>query len=149
MPIKGFFGQYRFLSNFYPCPITYQGLDFYHTEGAFQAAKTIDPNIHPAYSKYIATLKDPRDAKKFGQTCPLRPDWEYVKFDIMYELLEQKFTKEPFKTLLLNTGNKYLEETNSWGDIIFGVCNGTGLNILGKLLMKLRQKIKTLQDLNK
>jgi len=34
-----------------------------------------------------------------------------------------------------------LEETNTWGDKYWGVCNGEGENQLGKLLMKIRENI--------
>lgn len=33
--INGFQGEYRFLSNFYPCQITFYGLTFTSVEAAF------------------------------------------------------------------------------------------------------------------
>jgi len=61
----------------------------------------------------------------------------------MEELLFLKFGgKEPLLTrALMETGNAELIEGNNWEDIFWGVCNGTGENNLGKLLMKLRQSL--------
>jgi predicted NAD-dependent protein-ADP-ribosyltransferase YbiA (DUF1768 family) len=44
--------------------------------------------------------------------------------------------------LLIETGDKYLEETNHWKDKIWGVCDGVGKNWLGKILMDVRTQIK-------
>ena len=59
----------------------------------------------------------------------------------MYDLLKQKFSNPVYKELLLSTGNAYLEETNTWNDCFWGVCNGEGLNNLGKSLMILRNDL--------
>ena len=37
--IKGFQGEYRFLSNFYPCQIEFEGLTYFSSEAAYQAQK--------------------------------------------------------------------------------------------------------------
>ena len=37
--INQFKEKYRFLSNFYPCPITYEGFTYPNVEAAFQAQK--------------------------------------------------------------------------------------------------------------
>lgn len=67
------------------------------------------------------------------------PAWDTVKTVIMYDLLKQKFGKEPFKTKLLNTGDAKLVEGNWWNDTYWGVCNGVGENRLGILLMLVRE----------
>lgn len=43
---------------------------------------------------------------------------------------------------LLATGTRYLEETNTWGDTYWGVCEGKGLNMLGKTLMQVRDELR-------
>ena len=43
---------------------------------------------------------------------------------------------------LLETGDVYLEETNTWGDVFWGVCNGKGENMLGQVLMLIRDELK-------
>ena len=45
--------------------------------------------------------------------------------------------------MLLSTGDKYLEETNHWKDTYYGVCDGVGKNVLGKILMSVRNIIKS------
>ena len=49
------------------------------------------------------------------------------------------------KIKLIQTGDAYLEETNSWNDTYWGVCDGKGENILGHMLMKLRKDIVDLE----
>ena len=134
--IYGFSGCYMFLSNFYPTKIEYEGLQYNSTEAAYQSAKTLDKQLRLKFTNIIASK-----AKKLGRQLNLRKDWEQVKVDIMYELLIKKFSNESLKQQLLSTGDKYLEETNYWGDTFWGVSKNKGNNILGKLLMKVRGEI--------
>ena len=83
----------------------------------------------------------PSKAKRKGQKITLRSDWEQVKEQVMYDVLKLKFKDEVLAKLLKETGTKYLEETNWWGDEVWGVCNGVGQNKLGKLLMKVREEL--------
>ncbi len=62
-----------------------------------------------------------------------------MKFDVMSLVIMQKFSNTDLKQLLLGTGSRYLEETNDWGDKFWGVCDGEGLNNLGRILMAARQ----------
>ena len=134
--IAKFEGQYFFLSNFFECPVTYKGITFTNTEAAFHSQKDTSRAIEFAHL-------DPSSAKKLGRKVTLRPDWEQVKDDIMYEILVAKFTQNAaLKILLLRTGDQELIEGNWWNDTYWGVCRGTGKNTLGKLLMKLRQEIR-------
>lgn len=136
--IKGFFGQYRWLSNFHICPITYQGVNFNSTEEAYQAAKCDDIED---MQKFVGLA--PNKAKQLGQKVKLREDWEQVKLEIMDYVCWCKFRyNEDLKQKLLLTGDKYLEETNWWNDKFWGVCNGVGENHLGKILMKIRKKLQ-------
>ena len=73
----------------------------------------------------------------------MRTDWEQIKVGVMKDLVLQKFTKhKELKEKLLATGDAYLEETNTWNDIFWGVCKGKGQNHLGKILMEVRKEIK-------
>ena len=72
----------------------------------------------------------------------LREDWEQVKLLVMEDLVRQKFSKDPLKDRLLSTGSEYLEETNWWKDTYWGVCNGVGENILGQILMRVRDSLR-------
>lgn len=136
--IDSFSGPHAFLSNFWPCEIQWEGAWYFSTEAAFQADKTTDLE----YRKHIQCAKDPAAAKRLGRKAQLRPDWESRKFDTMLALLRLKFQDPHLKGLLLDTGDTTLVEKNHWKDTIWGVCNGVGQNMLGKLLMQVRDEIK-------
>ena len=135
--IDSFDGKYAFLSNFYPVSISYQGLTYPSVEHAYQASKSIE-----TFERWtILTCRTPGLAKKLGRTLKIRSNWEEIKLGIMEELLLIKFSQEPFKTMLLDTGKEELIENNYWGDTYWGTCKGVGSNHLGNLLMKTREKI--------
>ena len=135
--IKGFFDEFRWLSNFYECPVYYDGLFFSSSEAAYQSAKTLDE-----YGKQRFLSLSPSKAKKLGTEIKVRKDWPEVKVSIMKEILLDKFTRnEDLKQLLIDTRDMYLVEENYWGDTFWGSCNGKGKNILGILLMEIRNQI--------
>ncbi len=135
--IKGFFYDYRFLSNYHLCSIEYEGLVYPSSENAYMSAKSIDWRV-----KKLFQIIDPKEARKLGQIVDLRLDWESIKLNVMQSILDTKFKDSYLKSLLVATGDKYLEETNHWNDKFWGVCNGVGENNLGKILMSIRSKIK-------
>lgn len=136
--IDSFSGGYRFLSNFYPVKVKYEGVEYSSTEHAFQAAKTVNPSDR----KKIRESGRPSDAKRLGRKVQLRTGWEAMKYDVMLDLLRQKFAKSPLREQLLETGDATLIEGNDWGDQTWGVCNGKGKNMLGKLLMQVRSELR-------
>ena len=74
----------------------------------------------------------------------LRKDWEQVKDDIMYEVVRAKFIQHPILAQqLLDTRDAELIEGNNWGDTYWGVCNGYGKNMLGRILMRVRDELST------
>lgn len=134
--INNFRGKYYFLSNFYEAPVTWNGLTYLNNEAAFQSAKTFS-------DRECFTNLDPSSAKRLGRRVQLRDDWEDVKNDIMYEICKAKFSQNiELKKKLLATGDKHLEEGNTWGDKIWGTVNGVGENRLGKILMKIREELR-------
>lgn len=149
-PILGFFGDYRFLSNFWYVEVELDGEMYPSTEHAYQAAKTLDP-VERKKFRFSVLYEDGEpiertptcgQAKRMGSKLQLRPDWEEIKVDVMRDLLTQKFLNHlDLREKLYNTGNRYLEETNHWNDTFWGVCNGKGKNVLGNLLMEIRSKI--------
>lgn len=138
--IKGFRGQYGFLSNFYPCNIEYQGLIYHSLENAFQAAKTTNHLLRQQF------LQSSSEAKRLGRAITIRKDWDEVKLGIMTTLVRYKFEKDPLKRILLATGDCYIEETNTWKDTYWGVCNGVGENHLGIILMNIREDLNTFRE---
>ena len=135
--IRGFSGEYRFLSNFWPCSLTFGSWAFTSAEYAYQAAKSNDPEEWRA----IQACSTPGQAKRLGKKLTLRPDWEKVKLECMHEILTAKFSIPELKDMLLATGTAQLVEENHWGDRYWGVCQGTGHNHLGRLLMQVRDEI--------
>lgn len=142
--ILGFFGDYRFLSNFYPSPIIFENRLYPSVEHAYAAAKTDDER----FKQWIIREPSPGNAKKIGRNAPLKANWDKIRCDVMRDLLILKFSQEPFMSKLIATGDAYLEETNTWGDTFWGVCNGTGKNNLGKILMEIRADLHVIQSLS-
>jgi ribA/ribD-fused uncharacterized protein len=137
--IAEFQGRYRFLSNFWPAEIEFEGLKYPTVEHAYQSAKSLDMNER----RRIAALPTPADAKAAGRALQLRDDWERVKFDVMEQCVRQKFTRHAdLRRQLLDTGAAILEEGNTWGDRVWGVYQGEGDNRLGKILMKVRDELR-------
>ena len=144
--------KYGFLSNFYSCPVVYNGIEYKHSEGAFQAQKTLDEKER----QYVATLTAGESKRACGRQglkgfkVTFRSDWEEVKDNIMYEILIDKFTRNTdLREKLLNTGDAELIEGTTWHDNYWGNCtcdkcaNIQGRNQLGKTLMRIREEIRT------
>jgi ribA/ribD-fused uncharacterized protein len=133
--IRGFFGDYRFMSNFYSCKLPFWGVTYNSSENAYQAAKVIPEER----IKLVDVTAG--QSKKVWKTLQRidYPDWDAVKFDIMAEIVFLKFLhNKDLRQKLLDTAKKYLEESNHWNDRDWGVCNNVGKNYLGKILMKVR-----------
>lgn len=136
--INGFNGEYEFLSNFWPAKVTLDGVEYPSTENAYQAAKTVDVQERLHFRNCT-----PGKAKRLGKSVTKREDWDEVKIPIMLNLNMQKFKNHPELQLkLLMTDEMLIEETNHWGDVFWGVCDGKGRNELGKVLMIVRQVIR-------
>lgn len=136
--IKGFFKEHRWLSNFSDAWVKMDNRWYSSVEHAYQAAKTFDEDLRTQ----IRNAPTPGQAKKLGKELIPRDDWDEVKEDVMTDLLIQKFCQSEYRELLLATENMYLEETNTWGDVYWGVCNGRGLNRLGEIIMGLREDLQ-------
>ena len=163
--IKGFDGEYAFLSNFYEHPMAID-VDVYDdnmkadmplanmevyfptSEHAFHAFKTLDDwriLKQSEVSKFLDFTKyeTPGKAKRAGKSVDMNVAlWNAVRTDVMRFVLKCKFKNAELRKKLLDTGDAYLEETNTWGDKYWGVCNGEGDNHLGKLLMEIRDNLR-------
>lgn len=136
--ITQFDGKNRYLSNFFSCPVPYEGLIFPSSEHAFVAAKTVDPETRLR----IVVCPSPGEVKKLGLAIPLRPDWEQIKLQEMEKIVRIKFTHNRILGIQLRlTGDAELVEGNWWGDKFWGVYEGVGENHLGKILMKIRSEL--------
>jgi ribA/ribD-fused uncharacterized protein len=135
--INSFRGEYSFLSNFHSCVIEYEGFTYKSSEAAYQSAK-----FQTRESKLSLTFATAAESKRAGATAKKPENWDVIKLKVMEDILNLKFAKEPFRSWLLATGDQEIVEGNNWGDRFWGVCDGEGQNHLGRLLMKIRAKIK-------
>lgn len=136
--IKGFFGYYRWLSNFHPCTVYFEGLKYPSSENAYQAAKLVVAEREKLTTCSPSASK--RIWKQLRQGYANAEQWDEDKNRVMSEIVFNKFcqNKELLQSLL-NTGEKYLEETNHWNDTWWGVdINKGGKNHLGRILMHIR-----------
>lgn len=137
-----FRGARFFLSNFFPTPVTINGIEYPSSEHAYQATKAVGTQDHD----FIRSAPTPAEAKRRASPRVLhtiRPDWNDIRVDIMRSVLEAKFENHGLREQLLATGDDPLVEINTWGDVFWGQCpKGSGENWLGRLLMELRQELQ-------
>ena len=74
---------------------------------------------------------------------PIRPDWQEAKDDVMRKAVLSKFRSNPdIRGVLLSTGAAVLVE-NAPRDYYWGCgSNETGLNMLGRILMEVREQLQ-------
>jgi len=127
-------------SNFSKHEVDLDGKVWPTSEHYFQAKKFQSEEIQETIRK----ASSPGDAKQLGRnrSYPLRKDWEEVKDDLMFKVCLAKFSQHPeLKKIILGTGDsKLVEHTsndNYWGD----GGDGSGKNMLGQTLMKVREAL--------
>lgn len=146
--IDRFSGTYRWLSNFHPHEIRWDGNVWPTNEHAFQAGKTVDPEERDR----IRHCASPGEAKRVGRAVTLRPTWESTKVTHMLTVTRLKYrpaTAGGLDVELLWTGSAYLVEGNTWHDQIWGnclcgqpACAEPGANLLGLILMLVRAELQ-------
>ncbi len=111
------------------------------SEHYFQSQKFKDKKIQ----EMIRVANSPMLAARMGRNRKrkLRQDWESAKVNVMREAVLAKFTQhDDLKELLLSTRDaKIVEHTENdgyWGD----GGDGRGKNMLGKILMDVREKLR-------
>lgn len=137
------------LSNMAPgFPIFLLGHKIRTSEALYQACRF--PHL-PELQRLIINEGSPMTAKMRSKPYrkDTRPDWDLVRVPIMKWCLRLKLVNnwERFSTLLLSTGDQPIvedsEKDDYWGakpsesDLL------SGRNVLGRLLMELREKLKT------
>ena len=160
-----------FLSNFYACEVVYAGKTYSSVEHAYQAQKFTDEELDKVtkdemeeihellrtrgilkkYKKAKEIFEDPdissgnvkliADILRNEPNNHVRKDWDERRMEVMANLLLQKYRNPDLRDRLKGTGNKYLVEGNSWGDTLWGVSDGKGRNMLGQMLMIIREEM--------
>lgn len=139
-----FLNENSFLSNFYLSNIRYKGHTYRSAEHLFQAVRCADEIDR----EKIRNVMSPKSAKIIARFVKVRSGWEEHKVDVMRKILQMKFRRQSkLSKMLQKTANTPLTALNYWHDTFWGVCActqhaRTGQNMLGELLMEIRDKIE-------
>lgn len=135
---------YGALSNLFKRAIVFEGKEYPSAEHAYQAGKA----SKEAVKAWLLSAPSPSLVAMAAHglyTWDVVPNWSKIKFDRMRDVLYAKFTQhEDLCQLLLSTGSSRLVESatvdnpvnRTWGEV-----NGKGKNMLGLLLMELRERL--------
>ena len=136
-PIRGFRGDFFFLSNMYLSPVIFLHGQFRCAEAAYQSCKCkkLEDRV-----KFFHV--DGYRAKRLSKTVDLIEDWDNIRLSFMAYVVQHKFENPDMRKKMLLTGNRELIEENNWGDTFWGTVNGVGENHLGIILMNVRKKIQ-------
>ena len=148
----GVHSSYHFLSNYYSTPIQYRDIEFNDLEHAYQYAKAIEFNDIDS-SEDILCAKTPSSAKLIGSKVKNFniTEWNKVKESVMLDLLKIKFGPgtDMAKKLVATAGKSLAEAGQSTTYSIGMSLNNKdlfksdkwGRNVLGNLLMKVREEL--------
>ena len=137
-------------------PLTVNGIAIRTSEALYQACRF--PG-HPDVQRLIIEQKSPMAAKmasKPHRKDKCRADWEQVHIDVMRWCLRVKLAQhmDEFGGLLWGTGQRSIVEESSkrddyWGTVPKEDGSLMGSNVLGKLLMELREEFNAPGDRNR
>ena len=139
------FGEYGYLATYSNYGFFKDGVFWKTSEHYYQAQKFMDSDTKIR----IQNAETPKIASTIGRDrkLNLRSDWEEVKQDVMFDAVYYKFKQnKDILQKLLDTGDaKIIEATvkeNYWG------CgpNNDGQNNYEKILIKVREKLRTEQE---
>lgn len=139
--------QYGGLSNMAPgFPLCVNGVSIRTSEALYQACRF--PHM-PELQRLILGERSPMTAKMIGKPhrTDSRKDWSRVRIPIMRWCLRLKLSQNwnKFSTLLLSTGDKPIVEESQkdcfWGAKPQEDGSIVGRNVLGRLLMELREEL--------
>lgn len=129
-------------------PLCVNGSPIRTSEALYQACRF--PHL-PNVQKLIIDERSPMTAKMKGKPYrkDSRPDWDQVRVKVMRWCLRVKLAQnwESFSQLLLKTGQRPIVEESRkdgfWGARPTDEQTLVGMNVLGRLLMELREAVKT------
>ena len=151
-----FFGKkskFAIFSNFADAPVTIGGLEYPTTEHYFQSMKFIVTD--PEYAEVIRQAKTPGESKKLGgsRDHPIDPGWADKKGlqgkSIVYmrkALFSKAFQNKKFREALIGTEKREIIEASPYDSYWGEGKDKKGKNMLGKLLMELRNDLQKYKD---
>jgi ribA/ribD-fused uncharacterized protein len=126
-----------FMSNFYPSKMFIYGRWWKWVEAPYQSAKTV--NLEE--KELIWNAETARIARDLGQKVSMVHDWDKIKREIMKECCMAKFLQNPdLRQQLIQTGKEELIEDTPHDSFWGNGADGTGQNVLGKVLMEVRDE---------
>lgn len=136
---------YGAFSNLYRRAMIFEGREYATSEHAYQAGKARKEEV----KEWILSAPSPALVAMAAHglySWDIVSDWSVIKFDRMRQVLRVKFTQhEDLRELLLSTGEARLVEagkTDNAVNRLWGEVNGKGKNMLGVLLMELRDELR-------
>lgn len=140
---------YGVFSNLHRTPVVFEGREYPTAEHAYQAGKA----SKEAVREWILSAPTPSLVAMAAHglyTWDIVPNWSKIKFDRMRGVLRAKFTQHEYLTqLLLETGNARLVEAGTTDNPVnrtWGEVNGKGKNMLGVLLMEVREELRKVEE---
>jgi len=137
---------YGVFSNLYQREVLFEGRTYPTSEHAYQAGKARKDSVR----EWILSAPSPALVAMAAHGLyrwDVTPNWAQIKVDRMRAVLYAKFTQhDDLRELLLSTGNRRLVEAPSVNNAVnryWGEVNGKGQNMLGVLLMELREQLRT------
>ena len=137
-------------SNFAKTPMVVNDIEFACVEQMFHYIHLNNETERAAYLKLTPNMGLKMKAKAFKKRGVERSDWREIAVDVMRFCLNHKYaSSEAFRKELADSGNKYIveDESNrkkrpdSWGAVLDTSTNEYyGKNIMGRLLMELRER---------
>ena len=140
MEIK-FYGYKDELSNMYPVTLHIDGKKFNCVEQYFHYCKFKDTD--PKYQQRILEQISGYEQRKLGKSREhkIDPNWDNNRMKVMYKAIYHKFYDDEYlRTYLIQTGDQDLIEANPY-DNFWGIGNGNGKNMVGKIIMEIRELI--------
>lgn len=144
--------EWGVFSNFARTPMVVEGIEFVSVEQMFHYIRLNNEAERAKFLKVPPCLTLKMKAKSFVKRGLERDDWHNISVDVMRFCLNHKYNaSETFRNELQRSKGKYIveDESNrrktpdSWGAVYDVETNEFyGKNIMGRLLMELREKGK-------
>lgn len=142
--------EWGILSNFAKTPMVVNEVEFVCVEQMFHYIRLNNEMERAEYLKLTPNMRLKMKAKAFEKRGVERSDWREIAVDVMRFCLNHKYqASAEFRKTLADSGDKYIveDESNrknrpdSWGAVFdTGTNEYYGKNIMGRLLMELRER---------